>query len=70
MCKMLAVMLFVIWSIRRSDFELSTEGWRSGVVRRIEATNVSNCSLAAHRLKVNCSNRRASCTSPLGIVRR
>ena len=52
MWKMLAVMPSVICRIRRSDFGVSTEGRRSGVLRRIDATSVSNCSFAAHLLKV------------------
>jgi hypothetical protein len=61
---MFAVIPSVICSMRRRDFGVKTVGGRNGVLRRIEATNVSNCSFAAHLLRVSCSKRRANWTSP------
>ena len=69
MWKMLAVIPSVICRIRRSDFGVRHRGRRSGVLRRIDATSVSNCSFAAHRLKVNCSNRRKLDVAADGLPR-
>lgn len=40
-----------ICNIRRSDFAVNTDGWRRGVLRKIKAIRISNCSFAAQRLR-------------------